>query len=145
MDEVRDPPADLDEELEAFEEDVSDLDEEIQSLIDALRERSDTSLRSAVRYSGDDWTLLFVREDLTERYSEPELEERIQALVVKGLGDPPREESLFDFGSLDAVVRWYDSVLVMTFPIREWSGLVFTFDRRESPIVDLAMEHLSED
>lgn len=145
MDDVRDLPADLDEELEEFEDDVADMDEEIRSLVDALRARTDRSLRTAIRYSGDDWTLLYVREDLTERYSEPELEERIESLVVKGLGDPPREESLYDFGRLDAVFRWYDAVLVATFPVREWSGLVFTFDREASPIVDLAMEHLSED
>ena len=33
-----------------------------------------------MRYSGDDWTLLYVREDLTEQYSEPELEERVARL-----------------------------------------------------------------
>ena len=145
MGDLHDPPRDLDEELDDIEDDVAELDVEIQELVDALRDQTDASLRTAIRYSGDDWRLLYVRDDLTERYSEPELEERVEALVMKGLGDPPREESLYDFGRLDAVFRWYDAVLVATFPVREWSGLVFTFDREASPIVDLAMEHLSDD
>ena len=145
MEDVPDAPGDLDDELAAFEEDVHDLDEDVQDLVDALRDHTDASLRTAIRYSGDEWSLLFAREDIVERYSEPELEDRVEALVVKGIGDPPREESLHDFGRLDAVFRWYDAVLVATFPVREWSGLVFTFDRQESPIVDLAREYLTSD
>ena len=140
-----DPPADLDEEMEGLESDLHSMSEEIRGLVDALREETDASLRTAIRYSGDDWDLLFAREDIAERFSDPELEERAQALVVKGLGDPPREESLYDFGRLDAVLRWYDEVLVAHFPFREWSGLVFTFDRGASPIVDLAGEYLHDD
>jgi len=142
---IEDAPDDidgLDEELDEMESDLADLDAEIRDLIDAVRDRTDASLRLAIRYSGDDSTPLFVRQDVRERYSEPELAERIEALVVKGLGDPPREESLYDFGRLDATIRWYDEVMVATFPYREWSGLVFAFDRDESALVDLAAEFL---
>ena len=137
------PPQDLDEELDEFDEDLGEVDPEVRDFIDALRDREDTSLRLAVQYSGDDSTVLFVREDIDQQYAEHELEARVEALIVKGLGDPPREESLYDFGRLDATVRWYDEVMVVHFPYREWSGLVFTFDRRESPIVDLAADYLS--
>jgi hypothetical protein len=138
----QDPPTDLDEEFAEMAGDLDDIDEDVRGLIDALRDQEERSLRLAVRYSGDDIELLFVREDLNERYSGPELEERVDALVVKGLSDPPREESLYDFGRLDATVRWYDAVMVAHFPYREWSGLVFTFDRVESPLVDLVDEFL---
>lgn len=144
---IEDAPDDidgLDEELGEMESDLADLDAEIRDLIDAVRERTDVTLRLVVRYSGDESDPLFVREDIGERYSEPELAERIEALVVKGLGDPPREESLYDFGRLDATIRWYDEVMVATFPYREWSGLVLTFDRDESPLVDLAAEFLRD-
>lgn len=139
-----DPGQDLDERLGAFEEDFDDIDEEIRDLIDRLREETDASLRLAIRYTGEDIHVVFVREDIHERYAAPELEERVEALVMKGLGDPPREESLFDFGELDATIRWYEGVLVAHFPYREWSGLVFTFDRQESPLVDLAQEFLTD-
>ena len=139
-----DPPQDLDEELDEFEDDLDDVDPEIRRFIDALRESEDASLRLAVQYSGDDSTVLFIREDIDDQYADHELEARVEALIVKGLGDPPREESLYDFGRLDATVRWYDEVMVVHFPYREWSGLVFTFDRRASPIVDLANEYLED-
>lgn len=142
VDAPRNPPQDLDEELEDAEDDLEDVDDEIRALIDGFREETDASLRIGLRFSGDDADVLFVREDIADQYSEPELEQRIEALVVKGLGDPPREESLQDFGRLDATIRWYDEVLVASFPVREWSGFVFTFDRQASPIVDLARKHL---
>lgn len=137
-----DPPQDLDEELEEFEEDLDDVDQEIRDLIEALRESEDASLRLAVRYSGDDSTVLYVRDDIDDQFAAHELEQRVEALIVKGLGDPPREESLYDFGRLDATVRWYDDVIAVHFPYREWSGLVFTFDRQASPLVDLANQYL---
>jgi hypothetical protein len=144
---IEDAPDDLeefDDELEEMASDLTDLDAEIRDLIEAVRGETEASLRLAVRYSGDDTGLLYIREDLQERYSEPELAERVDSLVMKGLGDPPREESLFDFGRLDATIRWYDEVLVATFHYREWSGLVFAFDREDSPLVDLAAEFLRE-
>jgi hypothetical protein len=138
-----DPPQDLDEELEEFEDDLDEVDPEIRELIDVVREREDTSLRMAVQYSGDDSTILFVREDIDEQFAPHELEARVEAIVLKGIGDPPREEPLHDFGRLDATYRWYDQVLVAHFPYREWSGLAFTFDRQASPLVDLAHDYLS--
>ncbi len=137
-----DPPQDLDEELTEFEDDLDDVDPEARDLIEALRDADDASLRLAAQYSGDDATLLFVSEAIDARYADHELEARVEALVVKGLGDPPREEQLHDFGRLDATVRWYDEVMVAHFPYREWSGLVFTFDRQASPLVDLAGDYL---
>lgn len=144
---VEPPPdasQDLDEELEEYEDDLADIDTEIRELIASMREETDASIRLVIRYSGDSTDTLFVREDIRELYSDPELEERIEALTVKGLGDPPREEALYDFGRLDATIRWYDDVIVAHFPYREWSGLAFSFDRRESPIVDLAARFLDD-
>jgi hypothetical protein len=144
---IEDAPHDLeefDEELEEMKADLSDLDAEILDLVESIRAETEASLRIAVRYSGDEAEPIFVREDIEERYSDPELRKRIDTLAIKGLGDPPREESLYDFGRLDATIRWYDEVLVATFPYREWSGLIFSFDREDSPLVDLAAQFLRE-
>jgi len=146
-DAIADAPDDIaefDAELAEMESDLSDLDAEIRDLVESIRTETEASLRIAVRYSGDETDPIFVREDIDEQYSDPELAKRIEALAIKGLGDPPREESLYDFGRLDATIRWYEEVLVATFPYREWSGLIFTFDREDSPLVDLAAEFLRE-
>jgi hypothetical protein len=145
---MRDPasdPEELDEELTEYEGDLADVDEDVRGLVGALRDETDASLRLAVRYSGDDYDVLFARPDVSEQFTEPELETRVETLVFKGQGDPPTETALGDFGTLEAVMRWYEGVIVAHFPVREWSGLVFTFDRRESPIVDLANRYLDDD
>jgi len=116
----------------------------LSPLLDRLEHRL-APLRLAVRFSGDESDVLFIREDVREQYTDSELEERIETIVMKGLGDPPREQPLFDFGTLDATIRWYENVQVAHFPYREWSGLAFVFDRRESPIVDLAKQHLQDE
>lgn len=135
-------PESLDAELAEYDADLDDVDAEIRGFVDALREHPDASLRLAVRYSGDNWDTVFLREDVRDRYTDAELDQRIETLVMKGHGDPPQEAPLSDFGTLDAVMRWYDGVVVAHFPVREWSGLVFTFDREASPVVDLANEYL---
>jgi len=136
-----DPP----EELEEFEEsEIDDVDEGVRDLIEDLRAESDASLRLAVRYTADDYEVLFAREDVAEQFPGPELAQRVETLVMKGLGDPPQENTLFDFGSLEATVRFYDNALVAHFPYREWSGFVFTLDRMDAPLVDLVSEHLED-
>jgi hypothetical protein len=138
-------PEELDEELTEYEGDLADIGEDVRGLVSALREEMDSSLRLAVRYSGDEWDVLFARPDVNEQFTDLELETRVETLVFKGQGDPPTETALGDFGALEAVMRWYEGVIVAHFPVREWSGLIFIFDRQESPIVDLANRYLDDD
>lgn len=142
--ELEDPPTDLDEELDDAADELSGLDSEIQELIDAVR--ADTgSLRLAVRYDGQSIEPLFVRDDVREQFPPEALRQRMEELTLKGLGEPAQESSLYDFGGLDATIRWYEEVLVAVFPSGEWSGIMFVFDRQESPLVDLVGEFLSDD
>jgi hypothetical protein len=138
-------PDPTEEALEEVSADVSgdaeDLDDEAKELVDAILDGSGDTVRMAIQYSGDEYDLLFVREDVEAQFSEAEMAERVKTLMFKGLGDPVEESALFDFGHLDATVRWYDSVVVASFPVREWSGLVFTFDRVTDSLLDLADEH----
>ncbi|MFB6179053.1 MAG: hypothetical protein ABEI77_04940 [Halorientalis sp.] len=136
-----DPPDELDE-IDGTE--IDDVDESVRALIEDLRAESDASLRLALRYTADDYEVLFAREDIAQQFTSPELQQRVETLVMKGLGDPPQEHTLFDFGSLQSTVRFYDNALVAHFPYREWSGLVFTLDRTDAPLVDLVHEHLDD-
>lgn len=123
---------------------LADVEAPVRDLIDDLREEMDGSLRSAIKYTADDYELLFLREDVADVLSGPERSERAETLVMKGLSDPPQEGALFDFGTLDATVRIYQNVLVAHFPYREWSGVAFTFDREEAPLVDFVTDHLDD-
>ncbi|WP_123538679.1 hypothetical protein [Halosimplex salinum] len=123
---MTDTPA---EELEDIDDDLEDVSEEVEAIVDHIQEGDEGRLRMAIKYGADDHETVYVRDDVADQFSEAELEERVETLVMKGLGDPAHEGALFDFGNLDATVRWYDAVVVAHFPVGEWSGLVFTFDR----------------
>ena len=141
-DDVEDPPAELDE---IDESELDDVNEDVQPLIEDLRRETDASLRLAIRYTADDYEVLFARDDVAEAFSAPELETRVETLVMKGLGDPATESTLFDLGTLDSTLRFYENALIAHFPYREWSGFVFVLDRSNAPLVDLVDEHLGED
>lgn len=137
-----DDVADVDEiDADEIDADVADVDDDAQELLDAILDSSGETVRSAIRYSGDDYELLYVREDVAAQYTDVERDELVETLVMKGMSDPAEEGALFDFGHLDATVRWYDAVVVAHFPVREWSGLVFTFDRVSESLLDLAVDH----
>jgi hypothetical protein len=116
----------------------------VRSLVDALRDRNDldASVRMIVRFEGEAHEVEYLREDVDDQYTDPELEERLKTLVMKGLGDPPRERALYDFGPLRTTVRWFDEAVCAYFPDDEWAGVIVVLDRVESPLIDLALDHL---
>jgi hypothetical protein len=114
----------------------------LREFVRALRTESDDSLRLVVQYRGDDHEVLYVRDDVAADLGEDGLSERAGALALRGIGDPPRETELEDLGTLEATLRWYEGVLVATFPYREWSGVVAVFDRESSALVAAALDEL---
>jgi hypothetical protein len=118
----------------------------LREFVRALRAESDGALRAIVRYDAEAerYETRFLREDLAERFDESERAARAEALSVQALGDPTEEAALPDFGELEATMRWYADVVVATFPTGEWSGVVATLDRTDSPLVDVALEHLDD-
>jgi len=135
---MTDTPA---ENLDDIESDLGDVSQELSAIVDQVRSGDEGTLRLVVKYSGDDHEVVHVRDDIQAQFSETELDERVETLVMKGLGDPAQEGALFDFGTLDATVRWYDAVVVAHLPVREWSGLVFTFDRETESLDALVDEY----
>ncbi|WP_435334395.1 hypothetical protein [Haloarchaeobius sp. TZWWS8] len=121
-------------------DDVQDRD--LRSLVSQLDEETDTSLRLVFRYDGEERELVHVRDDVREQFTGHELDERVKTLALKGLGDPPTEQSLYDFGGLNATLRFFDEVVVATFPDEEWSGVVVVFERQASPLVDTTLSFL---
>lgn len=135
--------------LRDVEEDIradvgDDETEPLAEFVDALREESDDSLRLVVRYRGDEHELLYVRDDV--ELTDEELEERVQSLALRGIGDPTHDAEMPEFGELEATLRWFEHSVVAIFPYREWSGVVAVFDRTgsSSPMVDAALDELRE-
>lgn len=125
-------------EPDEIDRDVASLDDEVRALIDAILAEGDETLRLVVRYAGDDYEVVYARDDVTAGFTESELAARVETIVMQGLGDPDTEGALYDFGALDATIRWYDEAVVAHVPIGEWRGLVFTLDRTTESLVELA-------
>ena len=102
-------------------------------------------VRLAFRYEGESYDLVHVRDDVAVQFTDEELENRVQTLMLKGLGDPPTDDSLFEFGELDATMRFYDSVVVASYPDEEWSGVVVVAERSESGAVEKTLDSLEND
>ena len=113
-------------------------------LVGELREESEAAVRMLFHYDGETTDARFVREDVRELYPGEQLDDRMQTLMMKGLGDPPNQESLHDYGSLEATVRWYEAVVVAYFPDDEWSGVIVVLERDGGTFVDSVLEHLDD-
>jgi hypothetical protein len=102
-------------------------------------------VRLAFSYEGESYDVRHVREDVRAQFTDEEFENRVQTLMMKGLGDPPSDDSLFDFGELEATMRFYDEVVVASFPDEDWSGVVVVAERDGSETVEKTLETLEND
>ncbi|WP_224448306.1 hypothetical protein [Haloprofundus salilacus] len=140
-DTLRDVEADIQADLD---EEGETLSEPLQDLVEALREDNAEGLRAVARYDGDDHQILYLRDDLRERFSDDEIRRRAKTLVMKGLADPRTDTELDDYGELDATLRWFENAILAIYPTGEWSGIIATFERRQSPLVDAAFDYLDD-
>ncbi|WP_049907462.1 hypothetical protein [Haloferax elongans] len=135
-------------------EDFEDLDDEadgeaddgstypLQEFIRGLREADDADVRAVGQYDGEDYELLYLRPDVDAQLDDEARVARVKSLVMKALGEPISDPVFEDYGKLNAAIRWYDEAVVAIYPYDEWSGVIATFDRANSPLVNLALEHL---
>ncbi|MBX0302339.1 hypothetical protein [Haloarcula salinisoli] len=133
--------SDIDD-LETIDEETPSMPAEARDLVEAIRDDTADTLQLAVRYSGEGYDIVYLREDIDEQFSDPELEEQVETLMLKGHGDPPQEGALFNFGSLNATMRFYDESLVVHFPTGEWTGLVFVLDQEAESLLDIVESHI---
>jgi hypothetical protein len=127
---------------DVIDEETPSMPAGARELVETIRDDDSDTLQLAVRYSGEDYDIVYLREDIKEQFSQPELEEQVETLMLKGHGDPPQEGALFNFGSLNATLRFYDEMLVVHFPTGEWTGLVFVLDQEAESLLDIVESHL---
>lgn len=121
---------------------------DVRSLVEALRasdtEPPATAVRLVFRYEGDEYEVAHVRDDVDEAYTDAELEQRIETLVMKGLGDPPRQAPLHEFGELRATIRWFDQAVCVSAPDDDWAGVMVVLDRPDLSVVEDVLAHLAD-
>ncbi|WP_135830386.1 DUF7522 family protein [Halorussus halobius] len=98
-----------------------------EALTEFLRERVGDHLRSVVRYDEDGAELVYVRDDVAERYSTAATERVFQDVRLEGMGKP-HQEGLYDHGSLNCTVRSFDDAVEMHFPHDETTGVAVSLD-----------------
>ncbi len=116
----------------------------LRGVVSTLRQESEANVRMLFHYDGEATDAEFVREDVRELYPGEQLEDRMHTLMMKGLGDPPNQEALHDYGQLEATVRWYGEVVVAYFPDDEWSGVIVVLEREGSSFVDHVLAELGD-
>lgn len=130
----------MDETAEEVMDEVGDDD--LRSLVSSLQEESEADVRMLFHYDGEDADARYVREDVRELYPGEQLDDRMRALMMKGMSDPPNQGPLQDYGDLEATVRWYGEVVVAYFPDDEWSGVIVVLERDRETFVDNILEEL---
>jgi hypothetical protein len=130
----------MDETAEEVMDEVGDDD--LRDLVGALHEESEAEVRMLFHYDGEATDARFVRDDVRELYPGEQLDDRMHTLMMKGLGDPPNQGALHDYGDLEATVRLYEEVVVAYFPDDEWSGVIVVLERDRETFVDGILEKL---
>ncbi|MGB9988003.1 hypothetical protein [Salarchaeum japonicum] len=106
--------------------------------------REQRPLRVAVHYDGDDYTVLYRRDDIANVFTDEEFDEIVKNAILKGLDETPEQGEFTRWGTLDMTARWFNEILLIHVPIGEWEGLIVSFDRGElSDYGDLVNELLA--
>ncbi|WP_232701498.1 hypothetical protein [Halobacterium wangiae] len=99
------------------------------SLARYIRSLDVGTLRTIVRYDGDDYEVDFKSAAIEAEYTDDEFEEVAKNFVLKGFDDGHEQPEFARFGHLDATVRWFQQVVVCQIPFDDWSGIFVSFDR----------------
>lgn len=144
------PEADGEDDLADVEQELrEDIEDEggrpgkpLEAFVEELRQENDNSVRGIGFYDHEGVEILYLREEIRAKLTDEEIDERLKRFAMIGLAESPIDETLEEYGSLDATLRWYENAIVAVYPLTEWSGVIATFERRASPLIDAAMTHL---
>ncbi|MFC4551616.1 MULTISPECIES: DUF7522 family protein [Halorussus] len=98
-----------------------------ETLTDFLRNRVGDHLRSVLYYDESGGELLYIRDDVADRYSKTEVADVERDVRLEAV-DKPHQEDLYDHGALNATVRCFDDAVEMHFPHDETSGTAVALD-----------------
>jgi hypothetical protein len=94
----------------------------VRDAAQSLVERYRSMIPEGLRYEGDEYDLVHARDDVVEMDSPEEFEEKIKQLVIGGHSDPPMQEPFRLYGTMNVVVRRFENVVVVHFPLDELRG-----------------------
>lgn len=98
--------------------------ERAEGFTEYLNREAGEYLRGVVSY-GDDYEVLFVRDDVRRANLKSQVDGMIEYLRRESRA---REERVFPFERLNGTVRSFEEVVVMHFPLTQSRGIVVTLD-----------------
>lgn len=102
------------------------MNEQYQRLVRLVKEQASGNFRSAFHYDQDDWTALYVREDLAT----PDLQQVVPALAQRAREAEPlvRERDYQGLGPQRASISLHSEAVLVHFREGEDAGVVVTLD-----------------
>lgn len=98
-----------------------------EALTEFLREYVGDHLRSVIHYDEEQSEVLFVREDVADKYTADEIDQVVRDVRLEAV-EKPHQESLYAHGPLNVTVRCFEDAVEMHFPHDETSGTAVALD-----------------
>ena len=101
--------------------------ERYQPLLQLVHNRAGDSFRGAVRYDADDWSVLYIRDELAT----DQLRDSMATVVERARNSEPvvPEEQYEQIGATQAIVELHDRAVVLHFREGPSRGLLASLDR----------------
>ncbi|AUV84469.1 hypothetical protein C2R22_23265 (plasmid) [Salinigranum rubrum] len=103
-----------------------------QELVTFLQHELGPQLRSVAYYEENEREILYARDDVTEQYTDEQIEQIFQDLFFETWGRF-QQETLYAHGNLNSIVRCFDDAVEMHFPLGELSGVAVAVDPEAVP------------
>lgn len=106
------------------------MGDSVESRLETFFEReTDGNLRSIVKYEGESFDVVYLRDDVAEKYTESELETAVDDSRLESLTAPIYRETLSaDHGELVCLVKCFENVIEMNFVLEDGRGAVVALD-----------------
>lgn len=101
--------------------------EKARKLATHLREEAGSNLRSVVYFDGLEHEIVYVRDDVDDRYSEDDIASVVESLLAESVRREQLED-LYVHGDLNCTVQAFDDALELHFPHDDLSGTAIAFD-----------------
>ena len=98
-----------------------------QELASYLDQRAGDSLRAVGHYSADDYEIVYLRDDVRDRYSDADIKEIVKNLRWESFAKSTHEGQ-YHLGSLNCSIQAFVEGVVMQFPYDDKHGTLITLD-----------------
>jgi len=101
--------------------------ETTRRLADHLQKRAGEYLRSVIHYDVDDYTIVYMREDVEAQYSEEDIDDVVNQLFSENFFTGKQEE-LYVHGNLQCTIHCFSHGVEMHFPMLDPQGAAVSLD-----------------